>query len=374
MQKTTFALLGLLLSIAGTLCAQQSNQARQSNQPSPGDRLFEPPAYSIGINYRINLGAGNILQIDLANGYDLHTDGLANIDSILNRFLDDMQAFRDSIGDPLTVKHIDYLVDTSGNPKLRIRQYHPVASSFLLDHNGPSILRVEQDTIRILIVTAVPPRYPGRAIKGLRYDRFCFFVNHYEELESYAAKGLNAWTHHMISNPVPKHPYRCPFCYTYRDTGISSRAMQANGLGFGAGVAVQNYKSYFAPAFTLGGRVHLARDDDRYIIGASWEPIFLFAPDSVGHLTTYRNDFVVVSFTHFGPSGKISRSNFNLIPDASLGYLFHSSGAFFDKPSFRLSVGDVYLHQNSIHIEPELFFDHFFKAVTPGLRVSIGGF
>ena len=368
MQKTTFALLGLLLSIAGNLCAQKTTQ------PSPGDGLFEAPANSIGINYRINLGAGNILQIDLANGYDLHRDGLANIDSILNRFLDDMRAFRDSIGDPLTVKHIDYLLDTSGKPKLRIRQYHPVASSFLLDRGGPSILRVEQDTIRILIVTAVPPRYPGRAIKGLRYDRFSFFVNHYGELESYAAKGLNAWTQLITSNPLPKHPYRCPFCYTYRDSTISSRTTQANGLGFGASVAVQNYKSYFAPAFTVGGRVHLARDDDRYIIGASWEPIFLFAPDPQGHLETYRNDFVVASFTHFGPSGYLKGTNLNLVPDASLGYLFHSQGAFFDKQSFRLTIGSVYLNQRSIRIEPALFFDHFFKGVTPGLRLSIGGF
>jgi hypothetical protein len=368
MQKTTFAVLGLLLSIAGNLCAQKTTQ------PSPEDRLFEPPANSIGLNYRIDLGAGNILQIDLANGYDLHRDGLANIDSILNRFLDDMQAFRDSIADPLTVKHIDYLLDTSGNPKLRIRQYHPVASSFLLDRNGPSILRVEQDTIRILIVRAVPPRYPGRAVKGLRYDRFCFFVNHYGELESYAAKGLNAWTRRIISNPVPKHPYRCPFCYTYRDSTISSRAMQSNGLGLGAGVDLQNYKSYFAPAFTVGGRVHLVRDEDRYIIGASWEPIFLFAPDPQGRLMTYRNDFVVASFTHFGPSGKLKGMDLNLVPDASLGYLFHSRGAFFGKPSFRLTIGTVYLSQKFIQIEPALFFDHFFRGVTPGLRLSLGSF
>src|SRR5580693_8713711 len=130
MQKTTFALLGLLLSIAGNLCAQKTTQ------PSPGDGLFEAPDNSIGINYRIKLGAGNILQIDLANGYDLHTGGLANIDSILNLFLDDMRAFRDSIADPLTVKQIDYLIDTSGYHKLHIRQYRPTASSFLLDHNG----------------------------------------------------------------------------------------------------------------------------------------------------------------------------------------------------------------------------------------------
>jgi hypothetical protein len=368
MQKISVLVLGILLSIAGTLCAQE-NEA-----PSPGDRLFEAPDNSIGINYRIKLGAGNILQIDLANGYDLHTGGLANIDSILNLFLDDMRAFRDSIADPLTVKQIDYLIDTSGYHKLRIRQYRPTASSFLLDHNGPSVLRTEQDTVRILIVTAVPDRYPGRAIKGLRYDRFCFFLNHYDELEPYAAKGLNGWTRHIMANPVPPNPYRHPFFYTVRDSGISSHTREGNGISFGGGVTLQNYKSYFAPAFTLGARVVLRRGTDRYLIGASWEPIFLFAPDPHGHLTTYRNDFIIASFNHFGPAGQVKAMNLNLIPDVSLGYLFHSQGNFFDKPSFRLTIGSVYFQQTSIHIEPALFFNNFFKGVTPGLRLSFGGF
>ena len=167
MQKTALALLGLLLSIAGNLCAQDNKKQ------SADTRLFEPPDNSIGINYRVNLGKGNILRIDLANGFDLHS--LANIDSIVNLFLDDMQAFHDSLADPLTVKHLDYLIDTSGVRKLRIRQYRPAASSFVLDHNGPSILRVEQDTIRILIVTAAPGRSSGRTVNGLRYDRFFAF-------------------------------------------------------------------------------------------------------------------------------------------------------------------------------------------------------
>ena len=362
MQKTALALLGLLLSIAGNLCAQNNKK------PSAGTRLFEPPDNSIGINYRINLGKGNILRIDLANGYDLHS--LANIDSILNFFLDDMQAFRDTLADPLTVKRIDYLIDTSGTRKLRIRQYRPAASSFLLDHNGPSILRVEQDTIRILIVTAAPGRSSGRTVNGLRYDRFCFFLNHYEELESYARNGLNAWTRHILANPVPRHPYRCPFCYIVADSGITTRTRERNGLQLGWDVAMQNYKSYSAPAFAVGGKVVLTRGKDHYLLGASWEPIFLFGADPQGRLATYRNDFVVVTFNHNGPA----ELKYNPFADVSFGYLFHSQGNFFDKPSFRFTLGSADFLHGSLHIEPGLFFNNFFKGVTPTLKLSFGLF
>ena len=146
MQKIIVALLSLLLGAAGTLCAQDNNHL------SPEDRLFNSPPLSIGINYRVRLGNGNILRIDLANGYDLRF--FKNIDSLLTVFLDDMKAFRDSLTDPLTVKHIDYLIDTSGKKKLRIRQDRPVATTFLLDGGEPALLRVEQDTIRILLVSA----------------------------------------------------------------------------------------------------------------------------------------------------------------------------------------------------------------------------
>src|SRR5580658_8278207 len=101
MQKTTLALLGLLLSIAGHLCAQENSK------PSAEDQLFETPPHCFTIIYKVRLGNGNMLHIQLANGYDLRS--FRNIDSLLTTFLNDMKAFRDSLADPLTVKHIDYL-------------------------------------------------------------------------------------------------------------------------------------------------------------------------------------------------------------------------------------------------------------------------
>ena len=185
---------------------------------------------------------------------------------------------------------------------------------------------------------------------------------------SYARNGLNAWTRHILANPVPKHPYRCPFCYIVRDSGITTRTRERNGLQLGWDVAMQNYKSYFAPDFAVGGKVALIRGQDHYLIGASWEPIFLFAADPQGRLTTYRNDFVVITFNHKGPA----ELAYDPFANISFGYLFHNQGNFFDKPSFRFTLGSADFLHGSLHIEPGLFFNNFFKGVTPTIRLSFG--
>src|ERR1700722_14242058 len=202
MQKF-IALLGILLSIAGALCARGNDPINENEKLNAEDKVFELPPYSIGIQYRIKLGNGNILRIDLANGYDIRSFG--NIDSLLTGFLTDMEAFRDSLADPLTVKNIDYLIDSSGTRKLRIRQSRPAAGTFLLSGAEPSILRIQQDTIRILVVTRAPGRRTGITVNALRYDRLCFFVNHYSEMNSMSRRGLNAEVASIISRQTVKH-------------------------------------------------------------------------------------------------------------------------------------------------------------------------
>ena len=56
----------------------------------------------------------------------------------------------------------------------------------------------------------------------------------------------------------------------------------------------------------------------------------------------------------------------------SLGYIVGRQGNYFTQPSFRLTYGAGKI--GSLRIEPALFFNNFFKGVTPGLRVSIGVF
>jgi hypothetical protein len=367
MQKLMI-MLGLLLSIAGTLCAQENDHAEMTTDTykalSPDDRLFTPWPYSFGIDYTITLDRGNKLRIELANGYDLHT--FENIDSLLMVFLGDLKPLRDSLSDPMTVKRIDYLIDTSGHKKLRIHQYRPPGTSFLVDGNEPALLRIQQDTIYIMLVTR---HAQGKTRRGFRYDRLCFLLNRYSELDAYVASGLNETIHGMLADyKAPHHVYTCPFCYTINKPTIKSHLHYGNGLMLNASVAFQNYRNYFVPSFTLNSGAVLNRGPVDYILRAYWEPLFFFATNAQGQTQTFRNDLVGVGYE------ANLRDHPNGVKAAlSFGWIAHSEGNYFNsKPVFRLSAFEW--QHGPFHIGPAMYFDHFFKDVTPSIRFSLLGF
>jgi hypothetical protein len=365
MQKFAFALLGLLLSIAGTLCAQKNDN------PVTEDQLFDPPAYSFTVIYKIRLGNKNMLQIQLANGYDIRS--FRNIDSLLTAFLDDIKAFRDSLADPLTVKHIDYLIDSAGKKKLRIRQYRPAATSFLLDGPEPAILRAYQDSINILLVSPAGS-FPGRTIRGLHYDRLSFYVNHFDELGTLDVAGLKNEIVTIISHQTIKPgAFNRPTNYIVNDSVIKTNLPERmhDQLALSASGAVENYKNFFTPSAVVRATADLHRGRNEYLLGVSWEPLFFFSAASNGHLETYRNDLIVLNYEHNHP-GSDPKPAFGLDPAFSLGYVIGRQGNYFTQPSFRLTYGAG--KAGPLRIEPALFFNNFFKGVTPGLRVSMGVF
>jgi hypothetical protein len=381
MKQFIAAMLSLVLGVSGTLYAQE-NQTRVNaytayNRLSPDDRLFNPPPYSIGIDYTISLDRGNICRLELANGNDIHN--FRNIDSLLMVFMSDLALLKDSLADLMTVKRIDYLIDTSGRKKLRIRQFRPAGTSFLLDGNEPALLRLQQDTIYIMVVTRVAREGEGTNIGGLRYDRIGFFLNRYNELDSYITSVLNDEIRQIISGiRHPSNVYEHPFDYIVRQPDIRSRPHISNQLAINPGVAIQNYKNYFSPSFVVGPTIRLQRGINEYRFGAYWEPMFFFAANAQGKLQTYRNDFIVLGYEHNHPYESGGRDELKpaigFDPAFSLGYCFSSQGNYFTQPSFRLTAGAVKWLNGGLRLEPCLYFNNFFKGVTPGLRFSFGGF
>jgi hypothetical protein len=370
MQKL-MTVLGLLLSITGELFAQQrvpkEMTTAQYQALSPEERLFTRAPHSIGIDYTITLDRGNKLIMSLANGHDLHT--FENIDSLLTVFLSDLKPLRDSLADPMTIKRIDYLIDTSGHKKMRILQNRPTGTSFLVGGNEPALLKIAQDTINILIVTKVARHGEGKNVDGLRYDRLCFLLNRYSDLDAYAAGGFNDTVHTILSGiKEPHHPYLGPFFYTYRSPTIKPYTHYGNGLLFSATADIQNYRNYFVPSFTLNGAVNLTRDRSNYIIGAFWQPLFFFTTNAQGQVQTFRNDLVGVAFTDYNtehPDG--------WQPTVFLGWIVYHPGAYFDnQPAFSLGIGAW--HHGPISIGPSMYFDRFFRHVTPSLQFSFTAF
>ncbi len=369
MKKVSIVLM-LLTSITGSLCAQTKDKS---------DKTFQIPE-NIIINRRfyINLDKGNQLQIELTDITDL--ERIANIDSLLKVFIEDITPLKDSIADPLTSKRIDYVTDAQGRKKIRLQQFQPKGASFLVNNGELASLSTEQDTINIIGVITNPPKASQKiSLTHARYYYLIFFLNNMSELASYMhgilANKISAiqndnktkWalilggSSHYLKKDKTISAER-PYGFTQGGTGDFLEAMIT--------VNVQNYKNYFVPSFTLGTKLVLSNRDRtfKWEPGLFWEPHFLFAKDSQGKLRTYRNDFLTFTYGQGGTTDYNPQKDFSFSAVFSLGYLIRREGDLIEKNTFRLGAGQLKLLKTTI--EPSMYFNNFFKGVTPGIRIS----
>ncbi len=364
----TIALLGLWLCISGTLCAQQ----KEKPALSPDDQLFELTPGTTVLRFWADLGKGNLLRLELSQRSDLTR--FENIDSLLLTFLADMKAFRDSLGDPLTGKRIDYLMDTTGVKKVRIRQTRLTGNSYLLEGGEPALLRLQQDTIFILL----PASAPGKKTTGPVYDRLGLFLNRYDDLPNFITAGLNAklrsmettrkvWMDWTASGQKDKVVLKT-------DHSISSDvSSQYKGtLSLRYAISLQNYKNYFNPSFNLGMTIGTEHNYKKNSFAADWEPTFIFSSDARGRLQTYRNDFLVFGYAHTRPKQQGQPGIGVWVDiDFSLGYLIGRQGDYFEKHTFRFCAGNIKLASGKIRIQPCMYFNDLFRGVTPGVRITL---
>ncbi len=368
MQKQ-ISLLMLFLSIIATLCAQTNGS----------DKTFEVPS-NIIINRRfyIDLDKGNKIKIELTDITDLQR--IANVDSLFQVFVSDIEPLRDSIADPLTSKRIDYVTDAQNRKKIRFQQFQPKGASFILNKDELASLRTEQDTINIIGVIVNPPKAQQKiSLTHQRYYHLTFYLNDVHEINDYAHGILNDRIALLQKNINDKWPLILGGSSHYLKGHRDIWGDQPKGFAPGAindfvngyiTVNIQNYKQYFVPSFSVGAKFVFANRDHTYKWepGLFWEPHFLFAKDDAGKLQTYRNDFLTLSYGQGGTTNYDARKDFSFSTVFSLGYLIRREGNFIDKNSFRLGAGKLKLYKTTI--EPSLYFHDFFRGVTPGIRIS----
>src|SRR6201991_5192481 len=256
---------------------------------SAGREIFTLPPFSIKRTFHADLGKGNQFRLEI--GDPTNVSHLQNVDSLLMVFLSDLKAFHDSLADPLTVKRIDYLIESSGRKQLRLRQFRPTASTFLLDGKEPAQLRLRQDTIYILLLST-----HGTTS---RYDRFGFFINSYDELESLVTSGLNEKVR-LMKDWKDGGKWRSRLGHSAineTDPSVTADANNKDQLLLNIYMNAQNYKNYFVPSVSLGATIRLVRGFNKHDFGAYWEPNFFFSANAQGHPETFRNDFIVF---HYG--------------------------------------------------------------------------
>ena len=365
-----------LLSITGPLCAQNTGEKKPATDP------FDLPDNSVQEIFRFDLQKNNRFWLQLGEMQDIKH--WSNLDSVLQVFVSDMKAFRDSLADPATTKRIDYIIDLAGRKKIRIRQTRPPGATFLLDKGEPALLRLEQDTINIMTM------YPSS--EGTRYDRLVFFINQYNDLEGLLNKDLNSKMQ-LLQQNVGRYyigdnwTRRKGILHMNADTSItkvhiepiSLGRVSGNTLELDAGIHVnaQNYKNYFIPSLSLGITVAVKLGENQHTLRAAWEPMFSFSTDAQGHAQTNHNDFLTFTYLYRKVKNQgttSSNENSGLHAALSFGYLVYREGDLFPKNTYRFSAAQFnFLHGNAI-LEPCIYFHDFLRGVTPGIKLSIGGF
>lgn len=368
--KKTFCVLMLLTSITVSLCAQSDNKA---------GKAFEVPS-NIILNRRFNvdLGNGNKMIIELRDISDL--DRLTNIDSLLQVFLQDIGPLKDSMADPLTAKRIDYVTDAQLRKKIRLQQFQPQGASFLVNKGELASLRTEQDTINIIGIITNPPKPKEKiSLTNPHYYHFTFYLNDISELQAYMNGILKEKIKTIQNNVNDKWPIvlgtgsrymkKDPTITAAKPRGITTIAESDYITGYVL-INMQNYKNYFVPSFSLGVRLTLTNRERtfKWEPGLLWEPHYLFAKDSSNKLRTYRNDFLSLTYAQGGTRDHDPRKDFAYSAVFSLGYLINRNGNYFEKNTFRLGAGKIQMLKTSI--EPSIYFNNFFKGVTPCIRIS----
>ena len=366
--KKTICVLMLLTGITGNLCAQSNT-----------DKGFEVPEnIIITKKYYVNLEKGNKMQIELSDFSDL--ERVANIDSLLRIFLQDIVPLKDSLADPLTAKRIDYVTDAQGRKKIRFQQSQPKGASFLIDKGELASLRTVQDTINIIGIITNPPKAIQKvSLRNPRYYHFTFYLNDINEINNYMNGILDEKIKTIQDHNKGKWPIvlGSGFHYIKTDPSITADKREGSTAG-GTGdfleanisVNVQNYKNYFVPSFSIGARLTFTNRERtfKWEPGLFWEPHFVFAKDNQNKLHTYRNDFLTLTYGQGGTKDHDPRKEFSFSSVFSVGYLIHRSGDYFEKNTFRIGAGKIQLAKTSI--EPSVYFNNFFKGVTPGIRIS----
>jgi hypothetical protein len=370
--KYILVVMVLLTSAAGELFAQHNKT----------DETFNVPAnFSFGKRFMVDLGKGNKMQVEVSDINDL--ERIQNIDSILAIFLHDFAPLKDSIHDDHAAIRIDHVTNAAGIRKIRLQQFPQQGNAFVRLGEDIAPLKIEQDTINIIGVVNNPPKPQEHYISryDARYYRLIFYLNNLDDLGAIDDGLLNKKIPSYLQNYTGKWKNKWgktsgwgPF-YLHNDSTITADKRRAAAgepgdfLSFQITVNAQNYKNYFVPAFGMGTTLVLSNREKqwKHEIGLQWEPNFLFSKNSEGKLSTFRNDFLTLSYGQGPVKEKDPKKQVSLNAIVSLGYLIYRNGEFYDKNTFRIGAGRLQLQKTAI--EPGFYFHDLFRNVTPTIRI-----
>lgn len=366
----------IVIAVSLLILGLQIN-AQESYWEMPAD-LFEK-GEDKGIT--LDLGGRNKLVV---YAHDAQTIGNGvDFKSIIQSFFDNYDVIKDSINVYISNKVLYYYNPGGKNGLTIIPGAETGKALSVVDGKAYQVKRT-RDTINI---------YPRKPKTTQEAAIFSFRVNQIEDLRVYMKSDLiNEFIkkvdqqiqerHATGKKSGSKREQSNMIGFTSRYKGafriannqvegqVDAENRSKSNLSFSVSANLQNFKSYMAPSFNASIDLYLKAPRYKSLVRFAlyWEPYFLFDKGADGKLRTNRNDFV--GFLYEYRKGSVSPDKLSFYAPISASYLVKRSGDFFEKNTFSLGIGGV--KYGAATIRPFMYFNNFFKDVTPGVQLSVG--
>jgi hypothetical protein len=401
-KQIVFAAL-ILMSLTGRVYAQgiyygQPNGSANSwwaEKMTKTQRTFGVITNRLSIRDYVYLPYGKMI-IELDKSSDLAY--VHHLDSLLALFVKDVAFYRDSLASNNGSVAIDYVVDPGHDYReLRFKKYDADGSAFVRKNNDVSKLKIEDDTVRLLLhikepITAKHVRVVGMDGKVVlntqqylqKTIRVTFCLDNYYDVSkaiadsatlrhvvdtlAEAAQHIRSWGYTIGYAPGQS---RDPRYYKWRyrqvkvvadekDLAKSGDVIEVNG-----GVGVGLVKNTLSPMGDIGIEINKRWSGSPYnnysFLRLSSTPYFFFDNGTPGKTFVQDNWFVNLEAGNENREKK-TRVSFGV------GYLYSVKGNYFQKETFK---GFVNIRMAGFTLSPEFIFNDNFKQIYPGLTVKL---
>lgn len=339
-----------------------------------------PNALNHHSKYSFDLGQENKLLVYARTVQDLQK--FQNIDSVLARFAKDYNVLKTSLPENVNSKTVIYKPLSNEQYQLDLVEHASPKQRFQFKTNGgePLLLKTMQDTLLIIHSFLKPMETKSGEVKLNEHVYFCLIVNNLEDIGKMVINGgINAYIQKALKD-AEKYPHHdlmgghYKFNYTQSNSRSFRTVTKPNedflaihpsiGLGVFQNQLVPNVQAdfVFVPnkykniGYTLGGRTMF----------------FTERNDLTQRVSIHSNDFVHAGITFYDfrrPKNGVVNTN-HILFGAYLGHSVSRNGTIFDKNTWNFSM--TITTKGMFKIQPEIYFNGFFKSVTPGLRLQIG--
>jgi len=385
-----FLLIAMLVATGMTENLFAQDNSIYHSIPPKTDLLFDMARFaSLRHLFVIRLKNSNSVKIRIANKQGF--EKLLNLDSIVISVAKNLALLKDSLQDEMTQKRIDYVNDSGSFVKIRIRQQRSNSTSFVLQADGPALMKIEQDSLNIVGYQSgqmMNPSVTQGAYIRVSYQ-VSFLINDINKLEELADGTLNKIMQELkeqwdgLDNWSPK---KNSSLYAYYNTPESKfitpmknqRSVKKWSFRPYIQLGLQNVNNILTGSAGVG--IELAKripaSSNRFPLSSStnryqlfWEPYFFFDKLPENKFAMRRNDFVTFaviseSTTFFSSESKVEFKGF-----LSVGYLVHRSGNYFSDNTFKVGLPGASF--KFVSLVPEFIFHDLFKNFQPGLKLVL---